>query len=110
MGETNKNMVEKIKEAEALAQNTIVEAKKSAATLIEEARIKASNQVKETRQNCFNDLRGKIQEIEKVADSQVQSSIAEATKGKDLFVASGQNAVADVADWLTKEVIRSYGN
>ncbi len=110
MGETNVNMVEKIKEAEKTAQETVQEAKNSATSLIEEARIKANDLVKNTRQTYFSKWRDKTSETEKQANAQNAKLIEDATKEKDSFFANGQQAVADAAKWLANEVITAYGN
>lgn len=110
MGETNNNMVEKIKDAEELAQKIVLDAKNSATSLIEDARIKANNLVKTTRQTCFNEWREKVHDTEVQAGNQVAKLIDDATKDKNLFFESGQKTVTDVANWLANEVIISYGN
>ena len=110
MGETSKNMIEQIKDAERNAQEIVQDAKNSATSLIEEARIKTNNLVKSVRQTCFNEWREKFSETEKQADAKVSKLVEDATKKKESFVANCQSAVVETANWLANEVIKAYGN
>ncbi len=104
------NMADEIRGKEAEAKNIVTQAKSEAARILATARTTGEQSIKEAKQKSHRTFRDQVtkaeQEAEIVAERTVESGRGEAEQ----FYADYKSRTTEVIDWLTKEVMSSYGN
>jgi V/A-type H+-transporting ATPase subunit G/H len=104
------NMADEIRTKEAAAHEIVSNAKAEGARLLASARTLAEQSIKEAKQKSHRFFRDQVKAAETEADAAAVKTVAAGKADADKFYAGSKSKTANVADWLVKEVISTYGN
>ena len=104
------NLAQEIREQESLAKALIAEAKAEAAKMIASAQAKAEQSIKDTRQQCHRQWRESVANAEKEAEVKAAEILKKGWEEAQACYEKKKAAAAEVADWLVKEVMTTYGS
>ncbi|MCE5202500.1 MAG: hypothetical protein LLF78_08330 [Synergistaceae bacterium] len=104
------NLAQEIREQEAMAKSMIADAKAEAAKMISAAQAEAEQAVKTTKQQCHRQWRESIANAEKEAEVKAKDILLKGEDEAKKFYESRKESVKEVADWLLKEVMKTYGS
>lgn len=103
------NIAQEIREQEAMAKNTIVDAEAKAAGIIAEAQADSERSMKSVRQLCHRQLRESVSTAEQEAEAKAAEIMQKGQSDAKLFYEQNKSSAEGVADWLVREVIDTYG-
>ena len=104
------NLAQEIREQESLAKAIIAEAKAESAKMIASAQAEAEQSIKDTRQQCHRQWRESVANAEKDAELKAGEILEKGQTDAQEYYEKRKNSVAEVADWLVKEVMTTYGS
>lgn len=104
------NMANEIRIKESAAKTTIAEAKAEAARLVAAARTAAEQAVKDAKQRSHRSFREQVLKAEGEAEAEAVKTVENGRNDAEQYYAGNKSKTAEVIDWLTKEVMSSYGN
>jgi len=104
------NLAQEIREQEALAKETIANAKVEAAKIVASAQAGAEQMIKNTRQQCHRQWRESVANAEKEAEAKACDILKTGQVDADLFYEQKKGSVIEVANWLVREVMATYGS
>lgn len=104
------NLALEIREQESLAKAIIAEAKAEAAKIIASSQADAEQSIKDTRQQCHRQWRESVANAEKEAELKAREILEKGQKDAKDYYENKKDSVAEVADWLVKEVMTTYGS
>jgi V/A-type H+-transporting ATPase subunit G/H len=104
------NLAQEIREQESLAKAIIAEAKAEAAKIIASSQADAEQSIKDTRQQCHRQWRESVANAEKEAELKAREILEKGQKDAKDYYENKKDSVAEVADWLVKEVMTTYGS
>ncbi len=104
------NMADEIRTREAEAKNIVAEAKSEAARVLATARTAAEQSIKEAKQKSHRSFRDQVIKAEQEAEATAEKTVESGRKETEQFYADNKSRTTEVIDWLTKEVMSSYGN
>jgi vacuolar-type H+-ATPase subunit H len=103
-------MADEIRIKEADAREIVTRAKTEAARIVAAARTEAEQSVKEARQKSHRYFRDQVKAAEAEAEAEAVKTV-EAGRGEtERFYEGNKPKVSNVAEWLIKEVMSTYGN
>ena len=105
----SEDMAKEIRIQEELASNILSDAKAEASKRVAEARTSAEQSVKEAKQKYHRFFRDEIARAEKEAESEARLVLEKGKEDAELFYNEKRQFVGAVTDWLTKEVMMTYG-
>jgi V/A-type H+-transporting ATPase subunit G/H len=103
-------MADEIRAKESEAKEVIASARAEGARLQASARTAAEQAVKEAKQRSHRYFRDKVKEAEVLADTEARKTVEAGKEETERFYAGNKSRTAEVADWLVKEVMSTYGN
>lgn len=104
------NLAQEIREQESLAKAIIAEAKAESAKMIASAQAEAEQSIKDTRQQCHRQWRESVANAEKEAEVEAAGILQKGRKDSQEYYEKKKASAAEVADWLVKEVMTTYGS
>ena len=104
------NLAQEIREQEAQAKSIIVDAKAEAAKIVAAAQTDAEQSVKNTRQQCHRKWRESVANAEKEAEAQAEDILLNGQKSAKVFYNEKKESAGEVANWLVREVMATYGS
>lgn len=104
------NIAQEIREQEAMAKDIVSEAKAEAARIVAAAQSDAEQCVKSTKQRCHRQWRERVAEAEKEAEAKALEMVKQGEIDANAFYESKKKDTDEVADWLVREVMASYGS
>lgn len=104
------NMADEIRAREADAKSIVAEAKAESARTLASARTAAEQSIKEAKQKSHRFFRDQVAGAEKEAEAVAEKTVEAGRKETKEFYEANKSRTAEVIDWLTKEVISTYGN
>ena len=104
------NMADEIRAKEAGAKEIVVNAKGEAARVLASARTIAEQSVKEAKQKSHRYFREQVKKAESEADAVAVQTVETGKRATEEFYQSNKSKIANVTDWLVKEVMSTYGN
>ena len=104
------NMADEIRSKETEAHAIVNEAKAEAARIVATARTSAEQTVKEAKQQSHRYFRDQVKAAEADAEVEAQKTLESGRRETEEFYASNKSRTANVVEWLTKEVMSTYGN
>ena len=104
------NLAQEIREQESLAKAIIAEAKAEAARIIASAQAEAEQSIKDTKQQCHRQWRESVANAEKDAELKAGEILEKGRKEAHECYVNTKASAAEVADWLVKEVMTTYGS
>lgn len=104
------NMAEEIRVKEGEAKKAVAEAKAEAARLVASARTAAEQSIKEAKQRSHRSFREQVLEAEREADAVAEKTVEAGQRDTDKFYDDNKSKTAEVVEWLTREVMSTYGN
>lgn len=104
------NLAQTIREEEAKAQGIIAEAKAKAAEIVASAQTEAEQSAKTTRQQCHRQLREAVANTEKEAEVKAAEILEKGQADAKSFYEAQKGAAEEVASWLVREVVGTYGS
>jgi V/A-type H+-transporting ATPase subunit G/H len=103
-------VADEVRTKEAGAREIIAAAKTEGARMIVAARTAGEQAVKEARQKSHRYFRDKVREAEAEAEETAAKIVGEGRVFTDKFYGDTKPRVAEVAEWLVKEVVSAYGD
>lgn len=103
------DMAEEIRAQETAAHEMIATAKADAARSLAEARTSAEQSVKEAKQKYHRLFREQILDAERDAEAEAQVILKRGQQEAEEYYAKNSSSVDEVANWLVKEVMTTYG-
>lgn len=104
------NLAQEIREQEALAKGIIADAKAEAAKVVASAQTEAEQSIKNTRQQCHRQWRESVANAEKEAETKALDILQKGQTDAELFYEQKKKSVEEVANWLVREVMATYGS
>lgn len=104
------NLAQEIREQEALAKGIIADAKAEAAKVVASAQTEAEQSIKNTRQQCHRQWRESVANAEKEAETKALDILQKGQADAELFYEQKKKSVEEVANWLVREVMATYGS
>ena len=104
------NLAQEIREQESLAKAVIVAAKAEAAKIVATAQAEAEQLIKDTKQQCHRQWRESVANAEKEAELKAREILEKGQKDAKDYYENKKDSAAEVADWLVKEVMTTYGS
>lgn len=104
------NLAQEIREQEALAKGIIADAKAEAAKVVASAQTEAEQSIKNTRQQCHRQWRESVANAEKEAEAKALDILQKGQTDAELFYEQKKKSVEEVANWLVREVMATYGS
>lgn len=104
------NMADEIRTKETEAHVVVADAKTEAARIVAGARTSAEQVVKEAKQKSHRYFREQVKAAEADAETDAQQTLETGRKETEEFYASNKSRTAGIVDWLTKEVMSTYGD
>ena len=104
------NLAGEIREQEAMARKIISEANVESANLLAAAQAEAEQLIKTGKQQSHRQWRENVAEAEKEADVEAEKIMTEGDNTAKGYYEERKNKVNEVAKWLVKEVVASYGS
>lgn len=104
------NMADEIRAKEASAKEIVAEARAEGARLLAAARTEAEQSLKEAKQRSHRYFRDQVKAAEAEADAVAVKTVETGKRESEEFYRNNKSRTANVADWLTKEVMSTYGN
>lgn len=104
------NLAQEIREQEALAKSIIADAKAEAAKVVASAQTEAEQSIKNTRQQCHRQWRESVANAEKEAETKALDILQKGQTDAELFYEQKKKSVEEVANWLVREVMATYGS
>jgi V/A-type H+-transporting ATPase subunit G/H len=103
-------MADEIRAKEAAAGEIIATAKAEGARMIASARTAGEQAVKEAKQKSHRSFRDQVKDAEREAEALAVKTVEAGREETERFYAGKKPKTAEVADWLLKEVMSTYGN
>jgi V/A-type H+-transporting ATPase subunit G/H len=103
-------MADEIRTKEAGAREIVARAKTEAARIVAAARTNAEQSVKEARQKSHRYFRDQVKAAEAEAEAGAVKSVEAGRRETEEFYEGNKFKVSSAAEWLTKEVMSTYGN
>ncbi len=104
------NLAQEIREQESLAKAVIAEAKAESAKITAAAQAEAEQSIKDTKQQCHRQWRESVANAEKEAEQKAAEILEKGRMEAQDYYQGKKASVAEVADWLVKEVMTTYGS
>ena len=104
------NLAQEIREQESLAKAVISAAKAEAAKIVATAQAEAEQLIKDTKQQCHRQWRESVANAEKDAELKAREILEKGQKEAQECYEDRKASAAEVADWLVKEVMTTYGS
>lgn len=104
------NLAHKIREQESLAKSIIAEAKAEASKIIASAQAEAEQSIKDAKQQCHRQWRESVANTEKDAEIKAGEILKKGQKEAQEYYENKKASAPEVADWLVKEVMTTYGS
>lgn len=104
------NLAQEIREQEAAAKSIVTDAKAEAAKIIAAAQSEAEQSVKSKKQQCHRQWRERVAVAEKEAEAKALEITEKGEEDAKAFYAGKKKDTDEVADWLVREVMASYGS
>lgn len=104
------NLAKEIREQEDMAKSIITGAKARAAEIAANAQNEAERSMKNIRQQCHRELRESIANAEKEAEVKAAEILQKGQSDAKLFYEQKKDSAENVANWLVREVISTYGS
>jgi vacuolar-type H+-ATPase subunit H len=102
-------MADEIRSKEAAANEIIAAAKAESARLLAAARTAGEQAVKEAKQKSHRFFRDETRKAEAAAEEEAVKTVESGNKETELFYGENKSRTAEVAGWLVKEVMSTYG-
>ena len=104
------NMADEIRAKETEAKEIVAKAKSEAAQLLASARTTAEQAIKEAKQKSRRYFREQVKIAEGEADAEAVKTVDVGRIEAENFYKNNRSRTEKVTDWLTKEVMSTYGN
>jgi len=104
------NLADKIRDQETQAKKIIADAKVESANLLAFAHANAEESLKSTKQQCHREWRESVSEAEKAAEIEAEKIMAKGEAKALSYYEEKKGSVKEVAKWLVKEVMATYGS
>ena len=98
------DIAQEIRNQEAIAKSTVVEAKAEGAKLVAMAEAEAERAIRAARQQCHREWRKRTADAECAADKAAQEKNAIGEREAHEFYDLHSSKTEDVADWLVSEI------
>ena len=93
------NLAQEIREQEAMAKS-----------IVSDAKAEAEQSVKSTKQQCHRQWRERVAEAEREAEAKALEITKKGEADAKAFYEGKKKETDEVADWLVREVMASYGS
>jgi V/A-type H+-transporting ATPase subunit G/H len=103
-------VADEVRTKETEARDVIAAAKTEGARMIVAARTAGEQAVKEARQKSHRYFRDEVRAAEAEAEKSAAKIVREGRAGAEKFYDETKPRVAEVAEWLVKEVVSAYGD
>ncbi|MDR3279249.1 MAG: hypothetical protein LBT23_01945 [Synergistaceae bacterium] len=103
-------MADEIRAKEAAAREIIVSAKSEGARLLASARTSGEQSIKEARQKSHRYFRDQVKSAESEAEVAAVKIVETGRAETERFYGEKKSRTSEVADWLVKEVMSTYGD
>jgi len=103
-------MADEVRAKETAAREIIAAAKSEGARLLASARTSGEQSIKEARQKSHRYFRDQVKSAEAEAEAVAVKTVEEGKAETGQFYASKKSRTSEVAGWLVKEVMSTYGN
>lgn len=103
-------IADEVRAKEAEAREVIAAAKTEGARMIVVARAAGEQAVKEARQKSHRYFRDEVRAAEAEAEQAAAKIVADGRERTEKFYDETKPRVAEVAEWLVKEVVSVYGD
>jgi V/A-type H+-transporting ATPase subunit G/H len=103
-------VADEVRAREASAREIVAQAKSEGARLVASARTAGEQAVKEARQKSHRYFREEVRHAESEAEAAAVKIVEAGREETERFYSGKKSRTAEVADWLVKEVMSTYGN
>jgi len=103
-------VADEVRAREAGAREIIASAKNEGARLVASARTAGEQAIKEARQKSHRYFRDEVRRAEAEAEAEAVKTVDAGKEETVRFYDGKKPRAAEVADWLVKEVMSTYGN
>lgn len=103
-------LADEIREQEAQAKKIITDARAESANILASAQANAEQAVKDTKQQCHRQWRVDVADAEKNAEVEAEKIMAKGEAEARSYYEENKGSVKEVAKWLVKEVVATYGS
>ena len=106
----SETLADEVREREASAREIVAQAKAEGARLIASAHTAGEQAIKEARQKSHRYFRDEVRRAEGEAEASAVKIVDAGRVETEKFYSEKKSRTAEVADWLAKEVMSTYGN
>ena len=106
----SETLADEVRTREASAREIVAQAKTEGARLVASARTTGEQAIKEARQKSHRYFRDEVRRAEGEAEASAVKIVDTGREETERFYSDKKPRVAEVADWLAKEVMSAYGN
>jgi len=106
----SETLADEVRAREASAREIVTQAKAEGARLVASARTAGEQAIKEARQKSHRYFRDEVRRAEGEAEASAVKIVDAGREETEKFYSDGKPRTVEVADWLVKEVMSTYGN
>ena len=103
-------IADEIRAREAMAREIVTSAKEEAARMLASSRTKGEQAVKDARQKSHRHFRDQVKIAEEKAEAEAVKAVETGRAAAERFYEAHKARAFEVAEWLVKEVMSSYGD